>query len=362
MNVKQKLAIAVAAILLITVSACTPFAQGTAPESYNLEISGSTEAGFNSITEGEIAQIVGFLASPDLEGRRSGTPENEIAGAFLAKSLEESSFAAFSNTFFQRFEISDLTDMDPYIVRVRLAQAGYTVELQGRNVIGILRGVAKSDEYIVLAAHYDHVGVQGGRLYPGADDNASGTAAVLEIAEAFGILAQEGIRPQRSIVVAFMDAEEWGLWGSEYFVAHSPMPVEDIVAVVNLDMVGRNTPGTLWVIGSPDVDDFALRSPQLARITERTANFMDFHLVLNGLRGREEQMFFRSDQAPFFLARPNDPIPVVFYTTGLHEDYHMPTDTADKIDTLQVRNIARFAFLVIWQIAELDAPPDYYTK
>lgn len=316
------------------------------------------QAGIDSITASEVAEMIEYLASPKLEGRRSGTPESLLAAEYIRDGLKRSSFSPAIPGYFQEFSFYDLKD--DYSARLIefLKNSNYNVTFSGRNVAGVLEGAQYPDEYIVLVAHYDHVGMQEAGFHPGADDNASGTAAVLEIAEALGILAQKGIRPSRSILVLLADAEEWGLWGSKYFAAYSPVPLEDIVAVVNLDMLGRNEPGEVWVIGSPRIDDFSERSPGLARATEAAAGFTGIKLVYPTAIGREEDIFYRSDHASFFLARA-DPIPAVFYTAGLHPDYHTPADTADKINNEKVRDIARFALFVLWGVSELSAPPVY---
>ena len=322
------------------------------------------EAGFASITSQELNQAISYLASPELEGRRSGTEGNARAGEFIAKEFFETGVRTLGSDYFQNFSFTNVERPDiPIATLETWRERGWKINFFGRNVIGILEGTDKKDEYVFLTAHYDHLGIQGNTTYPGADDNASGTAAVLEIAGAFGTLLEQGIRPQRSIVFALFDAEEWGLWGSEYFVEHSPVPLENIVAVINFDMVGRNKTGNVDVIGSAEIDDFATRNPGLSDALGRANAVLGFNLNLPTKEGRREQIFFRSDHASFFFARDeSNRIPVLFLTSGLHDDYHKPSDTRDKINSKKARDITRLAFLAAWYIADHNNIPVFYDK
>ncbi len=320
------------------------------------------EEGFYSITSQEISDFIWFLAGPECEGRRNGTEGSKKAGRFLMEELENYSL---DQHFFQGFSSTEIIRDRQYGDRIvaYYGELGFEVNENGRNVVGILEGTDKKEEYVIISAHYDHVGMnENGEVFPGADDNASGASAVLEIAEAFGILAKGGIRPERSIIFVFFDAEEMGLWGSQYFVQNPPVPFENIVAVVNLDMIGRNKPNELQVIGSKNIKDFSERSPQLYWATIRANKILGFELVYPPARRESHQRyrFFASDQSSFYLASPEDNrLPVVFYHADLHDDYHMPSDTPEKVNFEKVRNVARFSFFVVWQIANLEEKPTY---
>jgi len=209
--------------------------------------------------------------------------------------------------------------------------------LSAQNVVAILPGDSSTlrQEAVVIGAHFDHLGKVGERINPGADDNASGVAGLLEIAEAF---SESSIRPRRSLLFVAFSAEELGLLGSEYFVQNSPIPLEKINAMINLDMIGRNHPNEVSLIG-------AAASSKLHEMSLRANARLGLNIKYNG-----EQYFYRSDQANF--ARRN--IPIIFYNTAIHEDYHRFTDTADKIDHGKVSKISRLAFLVAWQAANAD--------
>jgi len=322
------------------------------------------EAGYYSITSQELMDAITFLASPERGGRRNGTGANISAGNYLIKELENAGSDFISTAAFQPFRFNEVRKPTVTIKQLEASRAkGYSIALEGRNVFAILEGSTYKNEYVVLGAHYDHLGTQHGKLYPGADDNASGSAAIVEIAEAFGALSQKGMRPERSVVFAFFDAEEWGLWGSQYFVENPPVPLNQIVAVINLDVVGRNNTQELEVFGSPDINDFAQRSPQLNGALNDANGVLGFKLLFPEEKGGREQIFFRSDHASFFFARSEgNRIPVVFLTSGLHNDYHKPSDTAKKINSEKAQNIARLAFLMAWQVATQDEQPVFVEK
>ena len=320
------------------------------------------QSGIDSIRAEELQETISFLAAPDQEGRRSGTFGSFSASFYIADSLAASGFSAFNGNYFQAFDLRDVKKPDFPVEKLAAwaLRNGYTVSMNARNVVGYLEGTTKKDEYIVIGAHYDHLGVQNGELFPGADDNASGTAGLLEIAEAFGELSKNGERPERSIIVVFFDAEEWGLWGSQYFAKTPPVPFENIVSMFNLDMISRNTSNEVLLIGSPDLTDLESRSPTLFMMVRVSNETIGMELLIPDEKMREEQIFWRSDQAPFFARSPdNNRMPVLFLNTGEHPDYHKTTDTADKTDPLKAQNITRLAFKTVWQLSDFDGLPIY---
>jgi hypothetical protein len=226
------------------------------------------------------------------------------------------------------------------------------------NVIGILDGAdpERRQEYVLLSAHYDHLPTRDGQIYNGADDNASGTATVLEVAQAFTI----GERPKRSILVIFHTAEEVGLLGSKYFVAHPTVPLQAIVAGLNVDMVGRTRAPhdthpanreladahTLYLIGSDKL------SRELHELSEQTNRDTE-RFTLDYRYNREDhpqRLYYRSDHYTY----AQKGIPVIFYFTGLHEDYHQPTDDTEKLDFEKMARIGRLIFATAWRIANLE--------
>ena len=233
------------------------------------------------------------------------------------------------------------------------------------NILAIVDGRSSSSGMVVVGAHLDHDGVDdAGRIYNGADDNASGTAAVLAMASAFARAAERGARPERAIVFALWNGEEKGSLGAEYYAGH-PVPSRRIVANVNLDMIGRDE-------DIPDPDDPRFRgfarssasqnknvvhllgytySPDLAKMAV-VAN-ETIQLTIKQAYDRDSQgLVRRSDHWPFLLRG----VPAVFLTTGLHPDYHTPDDDTGRIDFAKLERITELASRLAWLAAEGDAP------
>ncbi|HKV39830.1 MAG TPA: M28 family peptidase [Blastocatellia bacterium] len=228
-----------------------------------------------------------------------------------------------------------------------------------QNVVGILDGSdpVLKDQYVMFSAHYDHLKTSdSGQIYNGADDDGSGTASVLEIAKA---CAME--RPKRSILIVFHTGEELGLFGSEYNTDYSPVvPLKDIVADFNIDMIGRSRPA-----GDDDVRDAHLTdersiyiigadklSSELNKISEQTDEVtarMRFDYTYNN-DNDPERFYYRSDHYNY----AKHGIPIIFYFTGVHRDYHEPSDKVDKIDFPKMERIARMVFATGWRVANLD--------
>lgn len=220
------------------------------------------------------------------------------------------------------------------------------------NVIGILEGrdPALKNEYVVFSAHMDHLGVRapdasGDSIYNGADDDASGTAAVLELAEAFATLER---RPRRSLIFLTVSGEEDGLYGSDAFAARPPVPVGQIVANLNIDMVGRNWKDTVVVIGKEHSD----LGPTLHRVS---AAHPELRMTPTDDPWPQESFYTRSDHYNF--ARRG--VPILFFFSGTHADYHRPSDHADKIDAEKESRIVRLIFYLGLEIANAAARPQW---
>jgi hypothetical protein len=220
------------------------------------------------------------------------------------------------------------------------------------NVVAVLPGSdpGRRDEHVVFSAHFDHVGVgapdaTGDSIYNGADDNASGTSAVLEIARAFVVLDRA---PARSVMFVLVSGEEKGLLGSAFFVDNAPIAVESMVANINLDMIGRNAPDTVVAIGQ----DYSTLGPRVQAVAARHP---ELGLVVAPDLWPEEQLFFRSDHFSF-AARE---VPAIFFTTGLHDEYHRPGDEVHLIDTDKVVRISRLLFRFAHDIANSPDRPQW---
>ena len=220
------------------------------------------------------------------------------------------------------------------------------------NVVGVLRGSdpVLRDEYVVVTAHMDHVGVgrpdaTGDSVYNGADDNASGTAVLVEVAEA---LASMDSTPRRSVLFVAVSGEEKGLLGSKWFVDNPTVPLESMIANVNLDMVGRNSPDSIVVIGQ----EYSSLGPRVRRIARENPQL---GLTVSEDLWPEERFFFRSDHFSF-AARE---IPALFFFAGTHEDYHGPGDEVDEVDTDKTARVARLVLYLTHAIADDPTPPEW---
>lgn len=225
-------------------------------------------------------------------------------------------------------------------------------DLSTENVIGFIEGTDKKEEVIIITAHYDHLGIQGKDIYYGADDDGSGTSAILEIGQAFMEMVKTGYRPRRSIIIMPVSGEEKGLLGSKFFTMNPTVPMANIVADLNIDMIGRrdekykDDPDYVYVIGSDMLSD------DLKSVSEK-ANSEYSKLKLDYTYddpNDPNKFYYRSDHYNF--AKNN--IPVIFYFSGVHEDYHKPTDTFDKIEFDKMEKITRLVFFTAWELANRE--------
>jgi Zn-dependent M28 family amino/carboxypeptidase len=218
------------------------------------------------------------------------------------------------------------------------------------NTVGVLEGSDPKlkNEYVVFSAHMDHIGLSAGQpdsINNGADDDASGTTAVMELAAAFG---RPGARPRRSLLFLTVSGEEKGLWGSRYFSEHPPVPIQNIVADINIDMIGRNWPDTIVAIGKEHSD----LGGTLNRVN---AAHPELGMTAIDDRWPEERFYFRSDHYNF--ARKG--VPILFFFNGVHPDYHQPTDSPDKINPEKEARIVRLLFYLGEEIANAAQKPKW---
>ena len=237
-------------------------------------------------------------------------------------------------------------------------------EFSANNIAALIKGSEFPDEYIVITAHLDHVGIQNGIVYNGADDDGSGSVGILEIAEAFSLGMKDGFRPKRSILFLHVTAEENGLLGSEYYTDYDPIvPLSKTMVCLNMDMIGRTESKRketepedyIYIIGSEMLSD-DLHNINKKANDEHVKINLDYRyndptsLVFESGRYIENNYYYRSDHYNF--AKYN--IPSIFFFSGVHEDYHMPTDTADKIlyDIYEKR--IKLIFHTAWDLANAD--------
>jgi hypothetical protein len=283
-----------------------------------------------------IRRNIEYLASEKLAGRLTGTPGNDSAAAYLARQYAALGLQAPTPMYLQKF------------VARPVAHTGPSPSLPTQNVFALLPGrdAALRNQYIVIGAHFDHLGASTeGALDPdargavrrGADDNASGTAAVVELAR---LLSRNP--PRRSVIFANFTGEEQGLLGSAYFVEHSPVPIDSVVAMLNFDMVGRMRNDKLIVYGVATATEFSA-------VLERANSETHFSIAAQG------DGFGRSDHSSFYAKN----IPVMHFFSDLHGDYHRASDLADKINAGDEARIVGLAERVARAIADAPSRPTY---
>lgn len=221
--------------------------------------------------------------------------------------------------------------------------------LLGNNIFGLIEGETKKDEYIVVSAHYDHLGKRGDDIFNGADDNGSGSSALLNLAQTFQKSKNEGYGPQRSIIFLWVTGEEKGLLGSNYYTQFPIIPLENTMANVNVDMIGRvdekygDNENYTYVIGSDRL------STDLHKVNEEV-NQKFCQLTLDYTYNAEDdpnQYYFRSDHYNF----AKNGIPAIFFFSGVHKDYHRPSDTVEKINFEKMTGITKLIFHTIWELS-----------
>ena len=292
-----------------------------------------------TITDKELKELLYVYASDYFAGREVGTRGQKLAVDFLKdhyKNLGINSAKGTNPSYFQTMKLI----IDRKVVATE-------------NVAAIITGSEKPNEYIIITSHLDHIGTHDGEINNGADDDGSGTVAMLEIAEAFKAAFDDGKGPKRSILFLHVSAEEKGLLGSKYYVENPLYPLKNTVANLNIDMIGRTDPkridkdpNYIYLIGADRL------SQDLHNISEEANNkFTKLKLdyTFNALND-PNRFYYRSDHYNF--AKNN--IPIIFYFNGTHEDYHRPSDTVDKINYQLLRKRSRLIFYTLWELANRE--------
>ena len=315
--------------LLLLAVACWAGGQGPLQQTPAAEANAALQAALESIQADQIEGYVTHLADDQFEGREAGTPGGHAAADYLVEQLGKLQLDAGGE---------DGSFLQPF-------SGGY------RNVLARLNGrSAEPDrQTLVVCAHYDHIGRGSqktslgkiGEIHNGADDNASGVAAVLEIAEAFCHLPAP---PRRNVLFAFWDAEEQGLLGSKHWLANPTAPLHSVVGVINLDMVGRLRDDRVVLFGSRTAAGYRRMAARNNRQTDLRIDFSR-SLAANG------------DHFPFVGRQ----IPVLFAHTGVHGQYHRETDDADLVKVEGISRIAGLLFGIAFELAEAAACPPFRT-
>ncbi|WP_299228974.1 M28 family peptidase [uncultured Psychroserpens sp.] len=292
----------------------------------------------NTITSEELSTHVYRFSSDEFEGRRAGEVGHHKASNYIKEYYISQDIGSplGANNYYQLIPESYFSD------DIKSSQ----------NVVAYIKGEVYPDEVLIISAHSDHEGFTEEAIYNGADDNGSGTAAVLEMAQAFKIAKDQGYAPKRSIMFVHFTGEEINLTGSRFYAKHPIFSLEDTVANLNIDMIGRvddvheDNPNYVYIIGADRL------STELHYISEAANdNFtnleLDYRLNSNN---DPNQYYTRSDHYNF----AQEGVPVIFYFNGTHDDYHEPTDTADKLNYPLLQKRTQLIFSTAWYIANSD--------
>ncbi len=291
----------------------------------------------NTITASDLKDHLYTFASDEFEGRETGEPGQKKAAEYLKKEYKSMNLPSpmGGDDYFQ--------EVDPsYFKKGNIKST--------ENVMAFLKGSEKPDEIVVVSSHYDHIGISDdGQINNGADDDGSGTVGVLEIAQAFEKAAKDGYTPRRSILFLNVTGEEKGLIGSKYYTDNPVFPLENTVADLNIDMIGRvdkeheGKGDYIYLIGS---DKLSTDLHELSEEVNKKYMNLNLDYTYND-ENDPNRFYYRSDHYNF--AKHN--VPIIFYFNGVHPDYHKPTDTPDKINYDMQAKRAQLVFLTAWEIA-----------
>tara|TARA_R110002049_G_scaffold309155_1_gene517712 strand:- start:29306 stop:30346 length:1041 start_codon:yes stop_codon:yes gene_type:complete len=293
----------------------------------------------NTITSQELKTHLYEFSSGDYQGRKTGEVGQKLAAKFL-------------KTYYQNETIA--SPMGDSIYYQTIPKSFFPKNIKSsENVLAYIKGTEKPDEIIIISAHLDHLGIsKNGKINYGADDDGSGTVAIMEMAQAFNEAKKDGFGPKRSILFLHLTAEELGKLGSEYYTQHPVFPLENTIVDLNIDMIGRvdktheENRNYLYLIGSNRL------SNELHYLSEKVNNTyanIDLDYRYNAIDDRN-QYYTRSDHYNF----AKHGVPVIFYFNGEHADYHRETDTPDKIDYKLLEKRTKLIFATAWQLANQE--------
>lgn len=300
------------------------------------------DVALGNFTKESIREIVSTIASDEYEGRCAGFPGNDKTTEYFAGIYKKAGLKPVGDdgSYFQHFTISGR---------------------KTRNTIAVLEGTDLKDEFVIIGGHHDHLGKGrqgpamqklGGatgddEIWNGADDNGSGSSTIVAMAKAFG---ESGLKPRRSIVFMTFSGEEWGLLGSAHYVDHPIVPLEKTIAMINIDMIGRNPnrPVDVKGLGTEEGDMFERLIEKHAKRVGIEVKMGQEHTVMGG---DSDHSNFRSKK-----------VPVMFFFTGIHADYHKVSDHVDKLSIDNMQKIGHCAALTLWDLANQDAKPKFTGK
>lgn len=317
--------------LLLLISSCAPQKDSKGIAEY-----------MKTIASADLKTNLTVIASDEMEGRETGSEGQKKAGRYLIEQYQKNGipFPKGAKDYYQPIPAAYLN-------------AKYKENLSdSENIWAFIEGSEKPNEIVVVSAHYDHVGVKDGKIYNGADDDGSGTVALVEIAKAFQKAKKEGHGPKRSILILHVTGEEHGLHGSRFYSENPLFPLTNTVADVNIDMIGRhdefhkNSSNYIYLIGS---DYLSSDLHNICEDVNKKYTQLDIDYKYND-RKDPNRFYYRSDHYNF----AKNGIPSVFLFSGTHEDYHQPGDDVEKIEFDALLKRTQYAFAIAWEIANRD--------
>jgi Zn-dependent M28 family amino/carboxypeptidase len=303
-------------IALLLLMSSLPTAQTSAPAKTKAEAPASTV-----VDAKQLLRDVETLASDEMQGRAPDTAGSAKARQYIVGRFKESGLKPIGDSYFQSFKF------------------GKDAQKNGTNVIGYIKGKKTPEKYVVVTEHYDHLGVQKGEIYNGADDNASGTAALFALAKYFS-----SKQPANSIILVVVDAEESGMQGSKKFVAEPPVKKESIVLNINLDMISHNDKNEIYAVGT---FHYPFLKTYLEKVKAKASVKLLFGHDTPDLTG-SDNWTNSSDHAPFHAQK----IPFIYFGVEDHKDYHKPTDDFANINN---EFYVRAVETVLAAVKEFDA-------
>lgn len=329
---------------IVVLSLCSALLFGCAPGSGLTKPKKAKEISeyINTINKEDLSKHLYIVAGDEMAGRDTGSEGQKKAGEYLINHYKSLgiSYPTGASSYYQPIPGEFMTK-----------KFGNKVD-DSENIWAFIKGNEFPDEIVVISAHYDHVGNKNDEIYNGADDDGSGTVALLEIAEAFAKARKEGNGPKRSVLFLHVTAEEKGLHGSRYYSENPIFPMKNTVVDINIDMIGRvdpeheENPNYIYVIGSDRL------STELHEINEAmNTKYVGLNLDYKfNDRNDPQRIYFRSDHYNF----AKNGVPSIFFFNGVHADYHQPSDTPDKINYELMTKRAQLAFADAWEIANRE--------
>jgi len=293
----------------------------------------------NQIQVDDLKEHLFLLSSDILEGRKTGEKRQEMAVNYFT-------------AFYDHIGLVAPSDYPEYTQKIPKEFFEDKSDGPSENVLAFIKGSEFPNEVVVISAHYDHLGMKGEEVYNGADDNASGSSALMELAQSFQMAKKQGNGPKRSILFLHLTGEEIGLYGSKYYIENPVFSLDSTVVDLNIDMVGRvdkehfDKKNYIYLIGSNRL------SQDLHKLSEK-ANKSFTNLKLDYTYNASDDPYKYYERSDHYNFAKNN-IPIIFYFNGSHEDYHKITDTADKIDFDLLALRTKLVFYTAWEIANRE--------